>query len=404
MTVKELAPLLKKELHSDVSQSANLADAVFPTDRLPFPVDDGLLQALAAWGIWNAEEARFIKPPEVFTEAGIADWLNILGRMIGLVYQRRRVRLWSAANCDLPPDGGPMLRKPDLILIDREEYENPQYERTKWSFIRAIGEVSSEQVFPQRMFDTLNEKSYILFVTQDNRRFVPALSFDGSGNFSLTITDRQGQIRTGVMSLLASGKEFALALMRILVCLMYGTPSDIGLDPSMICDPIGDVKSIMVNNKEFTVLRRVYALQSLIGRGTKVWIVIRDGRHYILKDSWVQSGRVESEIDFLRRMADQPELDGCVPKLIEGEDLMIDGEADSTNRYRATVGQINLHRIHRRHVTEPIGLPLIKFRSKAEFLSAIIRVIEGMFLPLLVDHQLIALTTWLQSLSFSLLS
>jgi hypothetical protein len=103
-------------------------------------------------------------------------------------------------------------------------------------------------------------------------------------------------------------------------------------------------------------------------------------------------------------MADQPELDGCMPKLTEGEDLMIGGEADSTNWYCATVGQINLHQIHRHHITEPIGLPLIKFRSKAKFLSAIIQVIEGMFLPLLVDHQLIALMTWLQSLSFSLLS
>jgi hypothetical protein len=290
MAVKELVPLLKKKLHSDVSQSINLANAVFPMVWLPFPVDDGLLQALVAWGIWNAEEACFIKPPEVFTEAGIADWLNILGWMISLVYQRRCVCLWSAANCNLPPNGGPILQKPDLILIDHEEYENPQYERTKWPFIHAIREVSSKQVFPQWMFDTLNEKSYILFVTQDNHRFVPALSFDSSRNFSLTTTDRQGQIHMGVMSLLASGKEFVLVLMRILVCLIYGTPSNIGLDPSMICDPIGDVKSIMVDNKEFTVLCRVYALQSLIGRGTKVWIVIWNGQHYILKDSWVQSG------------------------------------------------------------------------------------------------------------------
>jgi hypothetical protein len=188
MTVKELAPLLKKKLHSGVSQSMNLTDTVFPTVWLPFSVDNGLLQALAAWGIWNAEEAHFIKPPEVFMEAGIADWLNILGWMISLVYQRHCVCLWSAANCNLPPNGGPILQKPDLILIDHKEYKNPQYERTKWAFIRAI-RVSSEQVFPQQMFDTLNEKSYILFVTQDNHRFVPALSFNGSGNFSLTITD-----------------------------------------------------------------------------------------------------------------------------------------------------------------------------------------------------------------------
>jgi hypothetical protein len=228
------------------------------------------------------------------------------------------------------------------------------------------------------MTDTINDKSHRLFLTQDNRRFVPALRFDGSGNFSLTITDRQGQIRMPAMSLFISGKDCALLLLRILATLMYGSPSDVGLDPSMICDKKGNVTTISVN-KKFTVFRKIFASQALVGRGTKVWIVTRDDQYYILKDSWVQSGRVEFEINFLKLMTLHPSLTGRVPKLIEGEDLQIGNYADSTEWYRVDIGQVNRHRIHRRHVTEPIESPLIKFTSKVEFLSAIVDVLEGMY-------------------------
>jgi hypothetical protein len=229
------------------------------------------------------------------------------------------------------------------------------------------------------MFDTINEKSYLLFLTQDNRRFVPALKFDGSGNFAFTITDRQGQIQMGVISIFASGRSCALLVLRILTALMYGSLTDVGLDPTMICDAEGTVKSILVNDKEFTVFRRIYALQALVGRGTKVWVVTRGTNYYILKDSWVQSGRVESEIDFLRLMSHHSALVHRIPRLIEGEDLRIGNRADSTEWSRSDVGQVNRHRTHRRHVTEPIGSPLIKFSSKAEFFAAIIDIVEGMF-------------------------
>jgi hypothetical protein len=89
--------------------------------------------------------------------------------------------------------------------------------------------VKAQESFPTRMTDTVNEKSYLLFLTQDNRRFVPALRFYGSSNFFLTITDHQGQIRMPPMSLSVSGKECALVLLRILAVLMYGSSSDVGL-------------------------------------------------------------------------------------------------------------------------------------------------------------------------------
>jgi hypothetical protein len=48
----------------------------------------------------------------------------------------------------------------------------------------------------------------------------------------------------------------------------------------VVCDEKGNVMTIFVNKKEFT----------LVERGTKVWIVTRENQYYILKDSWVQSG------------------------------------------------------------------------------------------------------------------
>ena len=377
MYARQLIPLLKQELASEVSQSANLACAIFPTDSLPFPVGDNLLHHLASHRIWSLEAAQFIRKPESYTEVGLVDWLNILGRTIGIPFNKKRTRIWSANTHNLPPVGSNTIRKPDIILLDRDDYSNPS--RVHWSSIRAFGEVTGQGSFPTRMTDTVNEKSYILFLTQDNRRFVPALRFDGGDNFSLTITDRQGQIRMPAMSLSVSGKDCALILLRILAALMYGSPSDVGLDPSMVCDQKGNVTTIFVNKKEFKVFRRIYALQALVGRGTKVWIVTRDNRYYILKDSWVQSCRVESEINFLKAMAVHPTLAGRIPKLIEGEDLRIGAHADGTEWYRMDVGQVDRHRIHRRHVTEPIGFPLIKFKSRVECLSAIVDVLHGMY-------------------------
>jgi hypothetical protein len=381
MYAKELVPLLKQELAAEVSQSSHLAMAIFPQNRLPFPVDDKLLQYLAYNGIWSVHHAQFLQTPLSYTEVGLAEWLNLLGRTMGMFYHKKRVRLWGANTCDLPPVGSTTIRKPDIILLDRNDYVDCYFnnKRVHWSSIRAFGEVTAQESFPTRMTDTVNEKTYLLFLTQDNRRFVPALRFDGSSNFSLTITDRQGQIRMPAMSLSVSGKSCALDLLTILAALMYGSASDVGLDPSMECDEEGNVVSIWVNKKVFNVFRRIYALQALVGRGTKVWIVTRLDQYYILKDSWIQSGRVESEMNFLDAMARHPSLTGRIPKLVEGEDLQIGNHEDSTEWYRSGIGLVDQHRTHRRHVTEPIGSPLIKFTSRVEFLSAIVDVIHGMY-------------------------
>ena len=81
-----LTPLLVKELQSNTNQSAMFVDLLFPLEHLPFPVNDALLNELAMHGIWDVEEAYFTRVPKSFTEPDMTEWLNILGRTMGLVY------------------------------------------------------------------------------------------------------------------------------------------------------------------------------------------------------------------------------------------------------------------------------------------------------------------------------
>jgi hypothetical protein len=390
LLVKDLVPLLKRELEADtnISQSSTFINLLFPSSRLPFPIDDSTLEYLAENHIWNVEDARFSMQFQDYKEPSVADWLNVVGRLIGLQHGKKRIRIWHSGARNTAPAGLPHLRKPDLILLDRVDYANVPRNGIHWRMIRAFAETTSQTPLPKRIPETVNQKSYLIFLSQDNRRFIPVISFSGSGGFSLTVTDRQGQIHLAPLAIFAPGKDVALVLLKIIAFLMYGTPGDIGLDPSMVCDETGAVRSILVNNQTFTVVKRIYSLQALIGRGTKIWVVNREGGSkedlYILKDSWVLAGRLESEIDFLDRFAGFPQLRGSVPALIVGEDIKINGVLDSTEQIRLNIGQINKHRVHRRHVTEPIGSSIVTFKSKFDFLSVIIDTVNSMSLFLYV--------------------
>jgi Fungal protein kinase len=115
----------------------------------------------------------------------------------------------------------------------------------------------------------------------------------------------------------------------------------------------------------------------MIGRVTTVWLVNRNGEYYILKDSWIQDSRVESEIKFIDLLKDDHKLKDRVPKLIEGEDICIGCAVDSTGRYQEHIGGMCDSCGHHRLVTTPIGKQITTFQSKSEFICAIIDIVEG---------------------------
>ncbi len=174
------------------------------------------------------------------------------------------------------------------------------------------------------------------------------------------------------------GRDISLIFLRMLGILMFGTDADIGLDPYCeVNEFTGKVKAITVDKTRFEIERAVYSLDSLIGRGTRVWVVKRstDQRRFILKDAWTQQNHIDSEHKFLTaiRSSKLPDsIKNSLPMIICGGDVMINGVRDDNSSYRS-----RRRCIHQRFVCEPIGEPLTAFQNKKEFISAIIDVIHG---------------------------
>jgi hypothetical protein len=383
----QLESCLKKDLHGNVIVTfpTYFIDELWPVSTLPCPLNEDIFEKLTQNNVWDDIHDCFVTPPTSITEHHMAEWLNILGGLIGAFTNGglERKRSWSAGTYTKQPVGASINRKPDLVLIDRSFVDKLPggtggniSPHISWTHIHAFAEVTRSSPFPKRIYSTINDKSYLLFVCQHDRRFVPALSFKGDGMFALTLTDRQGQISMPPISFLR-GRANAFVFMKILTFLMFGPVHNAGRDSSMELDPNGRVKSISVNRHWYEVVYLIYSLQSMIGRGTTVWLVIRDEEYYILKDSWIQDSRVESEITFLKKLKGDPKLKNHVPDLIEGEDIQICGTSDSTGRYRKNIGGMHNSRGHRRLVMTPIGKQITTFQSKREFILAIIDIIGG---------------------------
>jgi hypothetical protein len=335
-----IAHVLAKELNNNATTASDsFIDRLFPKDRAPFTIDGKsngpIFKALAKAGFWNLKTQVFENM--AYTESGMGDWLNKIG-----------ATMQEASGCSL---------------------------RRR---IRSFSEVTSEIRMPKRMEHTINAKSYLSFMLQFDRRFATALSFCSSGKYSFTLTDREGQIYYD-SSLRSPGLEAGQRFLTILAFLMFGDDSDIGLDPHFIHDDDDRLVAINIDNKRYELRDRIYAVESLLGRGTNVWIVTSEDNEFILKDSGVLGDLVESEIVHLQAMIEHSEIKSRVSTFVDGGDVKIKGTIDSTANYRGE-GLVGFHhnqRVHRRIVTGPVGTPLTRFRSKKEFVRALMDVVSG---------------------------
>jgi len=289
----QLDHALGKELTENiVNTNGNFLEKLLPRERLPFPVNEELLLVLSTTicanePIWNGLRESFHRPPMVdFGEAAVCEWLNSISVAMGLVYGRQCERLWWSGRCRVLIVASFVQQKPDLVLLDRNYYDKLSQQDvadTGWAFVKAVAEVHQ----PRSMETTT--RSYLTFLCQPHRRFTISLSFSNTrkSQFSVTVTDRVGQIRVANMDLMES-TENSLLLLSILAFLMFGSPEDIGLNPHFETNPLnGRIIAVECENRRFEVLKRIHALPTLFGRGTQVWIVAHKGIRYIMKDSWV---------------------------------------------------------------------------------------------------------------------
>ena len=210
---------------------------------------------------------------------------------MGLVYGRQCEQLWWSGNFEVSHMGSSMQRTQDPVLLDRSYYGKVLQKRipdAKWAFVKALVEVHQFSNAP--LTNTISTAVYLTFLCQPHRCFTILLSFINAkdGLFSITVTDRAGQICVNNIDLMGCSIENGLLLLFVLAFLMFGSPEDIGLDPHFKINPLnGQVVAIKCENCRFEVVERIHALLLLFGRGTQVWIVVHNGRKYILKDSWV---------------------------------------------------------------------------------------------------------------------
>ena len=89
-----------------------------------------------------------------------------------------------------------------------------------------------------------------MFQCQVNYHFVIALSFAGNGKFTLTLTDREGQLRWYEMPLFENRKHLDF-FFHVFSFLMFGEDSDIRFDPNFKFDGSGKLLSITVNSNKW---------------------------------------------------------------------------------------------------------------------------------------------------------
>ncbi|KJA19066.1 hypothetical protein HYPSUDRAFT_141276 [Hypholoma sublateritium FD-334 SS-4] len=139
--------------------------------------------------------------------------------------------------------------------------------------------------------------------------------------------------------------------------------------------PTSDGKPV---KRVFKVVRPLHATPQISGRATRVWLVCRDDRFYILKDSWPLESTPFSEIIHLLKInrsikkdpAMYAKLKHTYPIFVVGQEL-----GDGTALRRIELPNKPFPRVHRRIVTKPICDPITSFRSKHELCSVLLDIV-----------------------------
>jgi len=411
--------------------------AVFPDNLLPVPFKDEYLDNVQE--CWDKSRQKFSHFPKNMVEHAVQDWLNHLAHTLGVLHnliQKEEPgldesvgayadedvdrdeglandhgagigdgvedfvfdngveakgfviagaedRSFSMVSHKIAPSGGYRLRKPDIILVNRNlrHFLKDGGRRPRWHHVEAIVEVSLSAP-RETILQQILEKAALMFEAQPFRRFAIGLAFRGAGEsveYCFMMVDRAGVCLTGWTNI--AGYE-GLNLARIIFALSYARPELLGIDPSMTIDLFsGDVTKIQVRNQEFKVIKHIYSSLVLIGRGTHVFLVQdKNGKFHILKDAWLITSHGISEIDTLSSISDTLKNDTSAaakryqsmhPRFIVGEEM-----GDSTDERRGRLANKPPERLHRRVVTGPVGDPLTSFRSREEFVQVLLDCVD----------------------------
>ena len=362
----------------------NLPSVVFPDSSLPFPIDEALLVSLGD-EVWDPD-SNTLAPPLGLSEIDIEEWFNGIVRAISGATGRDTRKFWSSQFANSVLDHPELDRKPDVILIN--EGLNP----ISWRNVHAVAEVTTSDRLHSTLKKTINNKTYLMFSTQHERRFVPFLAICAR-SIHFIVSDHQGQTTTE-LPYRQPGVYHALDLIRIIVALMFGSNETIGFDSTIETQPDGEITKVSADGTDYNIKSTVHAVRGIVGRSTRVWSGFRkleNGKKesVIIKDGWIQEGRANAEkvnLELVQGITGVPTLvwGGTVQAHLpnSGNELV----DDNTLWIRHMFSDRCTFRIHRRLVLKPIGENLSTFTSLGELIAALRDIAVGMSMTNFIYH------------------
>jgi hypothetical protein len=350
-------------------------------------------------------------------EDQMAQWMNGIGELIEKEVPRVRdyvtiegvrstlpKRRWTAVAADKPlPASSPygLRRKPDVALLNVIDGGSMSLtESDAWSKVNALCETSATNLSVNTTIEnTLEQKSYIMFMEQDDRLFNPTLFFSGN-TFGFRVFDRTGlRCFSAPLDAFHSPKH----ILRILSCLFFGRPATIGYDETIRSEG-GRAKEIYHEKEWWTVGRELHKSESFVGRSTKCWTVSREddggGRKtLVLKDTWANTSNAETEPKILRRIRDEninqgrslPQFHSWSRVDVPITNNKVDGAGrpimttDSTSRRSlhdsSIPGQADSNQLPRDHcrlLFGPVAYPLSCFINLKDLVGIFFDVVQGM--------------------------
>lgn len=267
-------------------------------------------------------------------------------------------------------------RKPDGVEIP---YGVSFADGHGWEVPRALWENKLRHEYPHRpdaLFQ-LSGGSCMVFNSQLDRRFVVGFAFTGA---LLTVVgfDRSGWVASEPINI----HEQPGLFLHLVIGHLYLDEEDAGFDLTVRLR--SEKKEIEVGGEWYNIVDVIYVEGVLRGRATICYHVEKDGKDYVVKDSWVDTSRTDREADILEQLKGLEH----VPRIIKDVPVLFRGKPDTTAYFREADPEATYRtgtykgveiREHRRMLLEPRARNLSEFRSLVELLTAIRDIVDGKF-------------------------
>ncbi|KZT29134.1 hypothetical protein NEOLEDRAFT_1086095 [Neolentinus lepideus HHB14362 ss-1] len=379
--------VVNKELYGHRLHIPDLVDRLFPDEVLPKPVK-AIYTHLSASRLYKPGKRgteKWIECPDIITvpsnngdvKAELTRFLRQVANAIASFVdepRNREVTEEFSASTYVPSTADDVEHKRSPALLFFNDGVPRTWETTicPWEIGRNNRKKTKDKVIEQAIEDCST-----IFENQDDRRFVPSVLMLGY-NIELRIFDRAGEVYSEEFDMRTKPESF----LRILTALMFSDREALGYDPAFTTLPNG-TRTITIQGKVYEILERVHHAHGIRGRGTNCWHATCDGKHFAIKDCWMDETRVSVEADFLTE-AGKKGVKG-VPTLVAEDSPLFRGEKDTTQSICPSLQEQSYRkaferrdrRQHRRLVLEPFAIPITYFRSKKELIKGFIDAITA---------------------------